>query len=95
MSVSRISLVKFKSKEACDEMVESYTSNAPSEFPEAEQLLHIRIDDDNTSIAVSLYKDKEAMERASAARDIRMGAREDQYVSVETHVGEVKLNLKN
>ncbi|MBD1173173.1 hypothetical protein IDG88_01185, partial [Pelagibacterales bacterium SAG-MED03] len=53
MSVSRISVVKFKSKEACDEMVESYTSNAPSEFPEAEQLLHIRIDD-NTSIAVSL-----------------------------------------
>ena len=43
MSVSRISVVKFKSKEACDEMVESYTSNAPSEFPEAEQLLHIRI----------------------------------------------------
>ena len=52
MSVSRISVVKFKTKEACDEMVESYTSNAPNEFPEAEQLLHIRIDD-NTSIAVS------------------------------------------
>ena len=94
MSVSRISIVKFKSKEACDEMIESYTSNAPSEFPEAEQLLHMRIDD-NTSIAVSLYKDKEAMERASAARDKRMGDRKDQYESVETHVGEVKLNHKN
>ena len=44
---------------------------------------------------VSLYKDKEAMERASAARDKRMGARKDQYESVETHVGEVKLNHNN
>ena len=35
------------------------------------------------------------MERASAARDKRMGARQDQYESVGTHVGEVKLNHKN
>ena len=35
------------------------------------------------------------MERVSAARDKRMGARENQYESVGTHVGEVKLNHKN
>ncbi len=94
MSVARITKITFKSKESCDEMVESYVSNAPGEFPEAEQLLHVKIDD-NTAIAISLYKDDDAMERASAARDKRMGARQDNYENVETHTGKVRLNHQN
>ena len=42
MSVARITTLNLNSKEAADEMVESYTSTAPSKFPEAEQLLQIR-----------------------------------------------------
>jgi len=35
MSVARITTLNLKSKEKADEIVESYTTNAPSEFPEA------------------------------------------------------------
>jgi len=41
MSVARITTLNLKSKEGADEIVQSYTANAPSEFPEAEQLLQI------------------------------------------------------
>ena len=39
MSVARITTINFKSKEDADKSIEDYSSNAPSEFPEAEQLL--------------------------------------------------------
>ena len=45
MSVARITTIFFKSKEGADNTVKSYTTNAPNEFPEAKQLLQVRIDD--------------------------------------------------
>ena len=53
MSVARITTLSLKSKEGADEMVHlSYTATAPSKFPEAEQLLQIRVDD--TTIIASI-----------------------------------------
>ena len=75
-------------------MVESYTATAPSKFPEAEQLLQIRVDD-TTGMAVSLYENYEAMERASAARTRRMDSKKDHFASVDTKVGTVELNHSN
>ena len=94
MSVARITTVNFKIKENADAMVENYVASAPSEFPEAEQLLQVRTSD-TTVVAISLYANNEAMERASAARNKRIGSNQDQFESVDMKVGEVKLNHKN
>tara|TARA_Y100001970_G_scaffold157912_1_gene193177 strand:+ start:1003 stop:1287 length:285 start_codon:yes stop_codon:yes gene_type:complete len=91
MSVARITTVNFNKKEDADTMVDNYVVNAPSEFPEAEQLLQIRTSD-TTVVAISLYSDNEAMERASVARKKRMGESHHKHESVDTKVGEVKLN---
>ena len=91
MSVARITTVNFNTKEDCDTMVENYVANAVSEFPEAKQLLQVRTSD-TTVVAISLYADNEAMERASAARDKRLGSSHHQHESLDTKTGEVKLN---
>ena len=91
MSVARVTTINFKTKEAADEMIQSYTATAPSKFPEAEQLLQIRVDD-TTVMAVSLYENNEAMERASAARTRRMDSKKDHFASVDTKVGTIELN---
>ena len=93
MSVARITTIKFKSKEAANKSIEDYSSNAPNEFPEAEQLIQVHVND-TTVMAISLYPDKEAMERAVAARSKRMGANQDEFESVDTKTGLVTLNHK-
>ncbi len=94
MSEARIPTLKFKSKEGADQIEETYKSNAPSEFSEAEQLLEVRVDD-TTLMFVSLYTDNDAMERASAARTKRMDLNKDLIDSVDGKTGEVILDHKN
>ena len=94
MSVARVTTINFNTKEAAVNTVQSYSTNAPTEFPEAEQLLQIRVDD-TTVMAVSLYENNEAMERASAARTRRMDSKKDHFASVDTKVGTVELNHSN
>ena len=91
MSVARITTLNLKSKEGGDEIVQSYTANAPSEFPEAEQLLQVRVDD-TTIIAISLYENNEAMERATATRTQSLDSNKDNFASVDMKVGTVELN---
>ena len=91
MSVVRITTLNLKSKEVADEMVQSYTATAPSKFPEAEQLLQIRVGD-TTIIAISLYENNEAMERATAARTKSLDSNKDNFASVDMKVGTVELN---
>ena len=91
MSVARITTINFKSKEAADKSIGDYSSNAPNEFPEAEQLMQVHVND-TTVIAISLYADEEAMERAAAARSKRMGTNKGEFESVDTKTGEVTLN---
>lgn len=91
MSVARVTTINFKTKEAADKSIEDYSSNAPNEFPEAEQLLQVRAND-TTVMAISLYADIEAMERASAARAKRMGSNQNEFDLVDTKTGEVTLN---
>ena len=94
MSVARVTTLNFKSKEGADQIEETYKTNAPSEFPEAEQLLEVRIDD-KTLIFVSLYADNDAMERASASRTKRMDLNKDLIESVDGETGDVILNNSN
>ena len=91
MSIARITTINFKSKEAADKSRKDYSSNAPTEFPEAEQLIQVHVDD-TTIMAISLYTDDEAMERATAARSKRMGTNQDDFESVDTKTGTVTLN---
>ena len=94
MSVARITTLNFKSKEGADQVEETYKTNAPSEFAEAEQLLEVRVDD-TTLIFVSLYADNDSMERASAARTQRMDLNKDLIDSMDGKTGEVILNHSN
>ena len=94
MSVARVTTLNFKSKEGADQIEETYKTNAPSEFSEAEQLLEVRVDD-TTLMFVSLYADNGAMERASAARSKRMDLNKEIIDSVDGKTGEVILNHKN
>ena len=91
MSVARITTLNFKSKDGADQIEETYKSNAPSEFSEAEQLLEVRVDD-TTLMFVSLYADNDAMERASAARSKRMDLNKDLIESIDGKTGNVILN---
>ena len=93
MSVARITTLSFKSKDGADQIEETYKTNAPTEFAEAEQLLEVRVDD-TTLIFVSLYADNDAMERASAARTKRMDLNKDLIESMDGKTGEVILNHK-
>ena len=93
MSVARITTLSFKSKDGADQIEESYKTNAPKEFVEAEQLLEVRVDD-TTLMFVSLYADNDAMERASAARTKRMDLNKDLIESMDGKTGEVILNHK-
>ena len=93
MSVARITTLNFKSKDGADQIEETYKTNAPSEFAEAEQLLEVRVDD-TTLMFVSLYADNDAMERASAARTKRMDLNKDLIESMDGKTGEVILNHK-
>ena len=45
-------------------------------------------------MAVSLYEDNDAMERASAARSKRMSNNENTFDVVDTKTGDVTLNHK-
>ncbi len=94
MSVARITTLNFKEKSGADQIEETYKTNAPTEFAEAEQLLEVRVDD-TTLMFVSLYADNDSMERASAARTKRMDLNKDLIDSIEGKTGEVKLNHKN
>ena len=94
MSVARVTTLNFKSKEGADQIEETYKESAPSEFPEAEQLLEVRVDD-TTLIFVSIYSDNDAMERASASRTKRMDLNKELIDSVEGKTGDIILNHKN
>lgn len=87
MSVTRITTITFESNEAADIAKKSY---APNDFPEAEQLLGIH-SEGNLFIAVSLYADNEAMERATATRGKALDSIQE-IVSVDTKVGTVEIN---
>ena len=93
MSVARITTLNFKEKSGADQIEETYKTNAPTEFAEAEQLLEVRVDD-TTLMFVSLYADNDAMERASAARTKRMDLNKELIQTVEGKTGEVILNYK-
>ena len=94
MAVARITTLYIKSKESADQVEETYKNIAPTEFPEAEQLLEVRVDD-TTLMFVSLYADNDAMERASAARSKRMEINKEIIESMDGKTGNVILNHNN
>ena len=93
MSVARITTVTFESNEAAEIAAAAYIPNAPSNFPEAQQLIAITVDG-NINISVTLYENNEAMERATAAKNKVMDSIQG-IVSADTKVGTVLLNHNN
>ena len=93
MSVARITTVTFSSIEAANVASSSYANNAPSDFPQAEQLIGV-IADENKLVAVTLYPDHDAMERATPSRKKVLDANKE-VLSVDTMVGSVAINHSN
>ena len=93
MSVARITTATFESNEASEIAAAAYIPNAPSNFPEAQQLIAITVDG-NINISVTLYENNEAMERATAAKNKVMDSIQG-IVSADTKVGSVLLNHSN
>jgi len=93
MSVARVTTITFASNRAVEIAKKSYSENAPNDFPEAEQLLGIHTEG-NMFIAVSLYADNEATERATAKRGKALNSIQG-MVSVDTKVGTVEINHTN
>ena len=93
MSVARITTVTFESNEAADIAAAAYDPNAPSAYPEAEQLIAVK-SEGNVNISVTLYENNEAMERATATKNKVMDAIQG-IVSVDTKVGSVILDHSN
>ena len=93
MSIVRVTTITFDSKENTANAVKSYAETAPSNFPEAEQLLAIHTEE-NIAIYVSLYANNEAMERATATRAQALDSIQG-LVSVDTKTGTVEINHTN
>ena len=55
MSVARITTVTFESNEAADIAAAAYVPNAPSDFPEAEQLIAVK-SEGNVNISVTYIR---------------------------------------
>ena len=71
MTIARITTVEWNSKETCDTREQDYVNNAPQEFPDASQLLFMRLDE-TTVMAVTLYPDEQTMQNADEARAKRL-----------------------
>ena len=91
MAIARTTTIEWNSKETCDAREQDYIKNAPQEFPEASQLLFMRLNE-TTVMAVTLYPDEQTMQKADEARAKRLSIDETSRVSIETKVGTVTLN---
>ena len=91
MAIARTTTIEWNSKETCDAREQDYINNAPQEFPDASQLLFVRLDETKV-MAVTLYPDEQTMQKADEARAKRLSIDETSRVSIETKVGTVTLN---
>ena len=91
MTIARITTIEWNSEETCDAREQDYVNNAPKEFPDASQLLFVRLNE-TTVMAVTLYPDELTMQKADEARTKRLSIDESSRVSIETKVGTVTLN---
>lgn len=91
MAIARTTTIEWNSKETCDAREQDYINNAPQEFPDASQLLFVRLNE-TTVMAVTLYPDEQTMQKTDEARAKRLSIDETSRVSIETKVGTVTLN---
>ena len=91
MTIARITTIEWNSEETCDAREQDYVNNASQEFPDASQLLFVRLDE-TTVMAVTLYPDEQTMQNADEARAKRLSIDESSRVSIDTKVGTVTLN---
>jgi hypothetical protein len=92
MSVARITTATFSSEQTADKFLAQYAKTAVTDFPEAEQLLTVKVDG-NVVIGVGLYANNEALERASATRKKTLD--NSDVLSIDTKVGFVEINHTN
>ena len=67
MTVARISMVEYVSKEATDDFEPKYSKVPPKSIPEADNLILVRTVE-TSGMSVAIFKDEETGERALASR---------------------------
>ena len=67
MTVARISMVEYVSKEAADEFEPRYSEVAPKFLPEADNLILVRTAE-TSGMSIAIYKDEQTAEEVSRLR---------------------------
>ena len=67
MTVARITMVEYVSKEAADDFEPKYSEVAPKSIPEADNLILVRTAE-TSGMSVAIFKDEQTAEKALASR---------------------------
>ena len=67
MTVARISMVEYVSKEAADDFEPKYSEVAPKSIPEADNLILVRTAE-TSGMSVAIFKDEQTAENALDSR---------------------------
>ena len=87
MNYCRTTLFEYQTKEDANQLFAKYQANAPTNFPDAEELICTRTGP-KTAVMTSLYASKEKADQAMAARKPLLEEVKAKIKSINTQEGE-------
>ena len=94
MTVARITMVEYVSKEAADDFEPKYSEVAPKSIPEADNLILVRTAE-TSGMSVAIFKDEQTAEKALASRKTMLDSFSDTFKDYWYLQGSVSLNFIN
>ena len=94
MSVARITMVEYMSKEAADDFEPRYSEVAPNFLPEADNLILVRTAE-TSGMSVAIFKDEQTAEKALDNRKRMLDSFTDTFKDYWHLQGPVSLNFVN
>lgn len=94
MTVARISMVEYVSKEAADDFEPRYSEVAPKFLPEADNLILVRTAE-TSGMSIAIYKDEQTAESCLDSRKKMLDSFTDTFKDYWHLQGPVSLNFVN
>ena len=94
MTVARISMVEYVSKEAADDFEPKYAEVAPKSIPEADNLILVRTAE-TSGMSVAIFKDEQTAENALENRKKMLDSFSNTFKDYWHLQGSVSLNFIN
>ena len=94
MTVARISMVEYVSKEAADDFEPKYSEVAPKSIPEADNLILVRTDE-TSGMSVAIFRDEQTAENALENRKKMLDSFPNTFKDYWHLQGPVSLNFIN